>query len=583
MKAGESTLRELLEGRRQFRIPVFQRTFAWKKKNRRQLWDDIVALHYQREGGEQNAQHFIASVVVQKHDFGAHRAESLVVIDGQQRLTTTSALLAALRDIARGRGNEALAQEIDDEFLINRHARDEADRPKLSPSPLDRDEWLAILDATSSPERRSPELRKTYREFRGWIEAGDLVAEEQFDLDELAATVVSGLSVVLITLARDDNVYRIFESLNFKGLPLAQIDLIRNLFMMRLPTTEAERAYTEQWQPLERLLGPRLQPFAHDYYLRSGSFLREDAMYVHAKTILDELQTDDQVRGELGAMGWYAEVWRLLDGGDTDDSFDADIRAELRWLNRFGAQTPWPFLLMVLGSYRATNQPDTAPREPGLRTVTKAEVVGVVRLVESFLVRRMLADIPTNALNRLFIALWGQLDSETDLVSATREQLATRRFPTDADIEKAVRSYPLYTDSRPGQARLVLDRLALDVQGRERVDLEDRTISIEHIVPQTLTNAWREMLGPDAEALHKAWLHTLPNLTLTGYNPELSNNPWRDPEHDDANHAKRPRYRESNIVMTKRLADHDAFGEAELEQRARELAAAATRIWPGPA
>jgi hypothetical protein len=194
-------------------------------------------------------------------------------------------------------------------------------------------------------------------------------------------------------------------------------------------------------------------------------------------------------------------------------------------------------------------------------------------MLEGFLVRRMFANVPTNQLNRLFIRLWDQLPHVGDLVPEVRSALSesSRRWPDDQTFCDDFVNYPLYIDSQPQQRRLVLDRLERSYGHKEMVALGE--LQIEHIIPQTLTDDWRSLLGDNAEAIHTRWLHTPGNLTLTAYNPELSNASWPD---------KREFYAASNVSMTRALANIGTFDADALINRGHELAGRAVRIWPGP-
>jgi Protein of unknown function (DUF1524) len=262
----------------------------------------------------------------------------------------------------------------------------------------------------------------------------------------------------------------------------------------------------------------------------------------------------------LDDMVWFAERWQRLQQPSREGA--AGVAEALRSLNRFGSDTPYPFLLNV---YEARDRHGS---------ISSEQFAQIVRMVEGFLIRRMFANVPTHSLSRMFIRLWQQLPQEGDPVMEIREALAepSRRWPNDEPFAREFAQYPLYVDTRPYQRRMVLEALERSFGHHEPVELEG--LEIEHVMPQTLTDAWRELLGENADDVHSHWLHTPGNLTLTGYNPELSNGPW--PE-------KRARYKMSNLVMTRELAHLDAFGSDVIRNRATELAQRAIAIWPGPA
>ena len=556
MDAGETTFRTLLNGRMQYRVPLFQRPYAWQRKHREQLWADVLELYEMRRNGNEAAQHFLGSIVTAPENLAPERPATFTLIDGQQRMTTLSVLLAALRDHVRV-GNVEEADRIDALYLRNQYPVVPLDVFKVLPTQDDREEFAALMNGAAATGTSSG-LRQTYRYFVQRLQDGDSEGE-QLDLSTLEHTVLLGLSVVSITLGPQDNAYRVFESLNAKGLQLRQIDLIRNLFMMKLGAEQMEDAYGSLWLPMQEELDDGFEAFAHDYYVKDGTYVRTDATYGAARSRLEN-KNPAEVLAALEDMKWFADRWLRIWWPDEKEA-NPEVRAALQSLNRFGTDTPYPFLLNV---YEAVERTGTA---------TAAQLAAIAGLIESFLVRRMFLNVPTNQLNRLFIRLWSQVPHEEDVSSETRSALGepSRRWPTDAQFREAFPGYPLYTDSRPDQRRLVLDRLEESYGHHEVVVLEE--LQVEHVMPQTLTDEWRAMLGEDADAMHRRWLHTPGNLTLTGYNPELSNSPW--PE-------KREFYAASNVSMTRELAEIDIFNEEAIASRGRALAERAVAIWVGP-
>lgn len=556
MEARETTFDTLLNGRVQYRVPLFQRQYAWQRAQREQLWSDIVDLYEERRGGAANAQHFMGSIVTAPEQLGPNRPATHTLIDGQQRMSTLSVLLAALRDhLAETDG--ASAERIDGLYLRNQYPQEPSDEFKVLPTQRDRDEFAALIHA--EPDTQTSEgLRQTYRFFRDRLRREEDADGEPLDAGLIEATLLQGLGVVSITLGPNDNAYRVFESLNATGLRLRQVDLIRNLFMMKLGVQTAEEAYTSLWLPMQELLGENFEAFAHDYYVRGGTFLRADATYTHAKGRLDGVE-GQQVVDALADMAWFAERWERIHRPSREP--DEELRGALLSMNRFGTDTPYPFLLNLFEARDRHGKLDSA------------QMTEIVRMIESFLVRRMFANVPTNQLNRLFIRLWDQLGHEGDTVAEVRAALSepTRRWPDDQEFRESLVRYPLYTDSRGPQRRLVLDRLEESYGHHEAVALDE--LQIEHVIPQTLTDDWRATLGDGADETHARLLHTLGNLTLTGYNPDISNAPWPD---------KQAFYAASNVSMTRELADLDTFDEQTLVTRAESLADRALELWPGP-
>ena len=556
MEARETTFGTLLNGRVQYRVPLFQRQYAWQRKHREQLWSDVLDLYEERRDGAAAAQHFMGSVVTAPEQLGPNRPATHTLIDGQQRLTTLNVMLVALRDhIAESDDDEA--RRIDGLYLRNQFPQEPSDEFKVLPTQRDRDEFAALIHGRADTHT-SEGLRQTYRYFRDRLRREEDSEGRPLDGGDLEDTLLQGLGVVSITLGPNDNPYRVFESLNATGLELRQIDLIRNLFMMKMGVEQAERAYVALWLPMQDLLGEHFEAFAHDYYLKDGVFLRADDTYTNAKARLEGAE-GDAVVAALEDLSWFAERWSRIVRPSREP--DDRLSSALASLNRFGTDTPYPFLLNLFAA---------RDRDGGL---TSGQFAEIVRMIEGFVVRRMFVNVPTNQLNRLFIRLWDQLPHEADTVTEIRQVLSepSRRWPADHAFREAFVRYPLYTDSQPHQRRLVLDRLEESYGHHEHVALDE--LQIEHILPQTLTDEWRAMLGQNADEAHERWLHTPGNLTLTGYNPELSNAPWTD---------KRVFYAASNVSMTRALAEHTTFDVEVLVARGEHLAGRASAIWPGP-
>lgn len=556
VEARETSFEALLNGRVQYRVPLFQRQYAWQRQQREQLWSDVVDLYEERRAGAASAQHFMGSVVTAPEQLGPNRPATHTLIDGQQRLTTLNVMLVGLRDHL-AETDRASADRIDGLYLRNQYPQEPTDEFKVLPTQRDRDEFAALLHAQADTQT-SEGLRQTYRFFRDRLRREEDADGNRLDPGLLEATLLQGLGVVSITLGPNDNAYRVFESLNATGLRLRQIDLIRNLFMMKLGVDQAEAAYTTIWLPMQELLGESFEAFAHDYSVKDGTFLRADATYAHAKTRLDGIE-GQQVVDALADLAWFAERWERINRPSHEP--DEGLQAALLSMNRFGTDTPYPFLLNL---FEARDRHGT---------LGSSQITEIVHMVEGFLVRRMFANVPTNQLNRLFIRLWDQLPHEGDTVTEVRAALSepSRRWPDDDEFREAFMRYPLYTDSRGPQRRLVLDRIEESYGHQEVVALDE--LQIEHVMPQTLTDDWRATLGEGAEGIHTRWLDTPGNLTLTGYNPEISNAPWPD---------KRAFYAASNVSMTRELADLDTFDEQALAARAERIADRALSLWAGP-
>ena len=479
------------------------------------------------------------------------RVPSYLLIDGQQRLTTLCILLAALRDCAMQHGENEFSERIDGLYLHNQFASGNDQWKVLSTHVGDRAAFIAAMEGIPSDAALSP-LLDAYHFFRSNLPG-------ETDWNDWERTLLSELVFVAISLDEADNPHRIFESLNAKSVRLTQADLLRNYFFMRLPPTEHEMLYSNLWEPMQqRLQGKTFDDFIRDYLVKDGQFVRSSDVYRTWKQKLEKLGLEG-VRAELDALERFSSFYSVFvePSREADDS----IRSHLHTLNRLGGTTVYPYLLNLWNDESRGN-------------CTDDDLANALILIESFLIRRHFCNVPPNELNRLFIRLYPQMGSEGDYVKRVWTALSrpSLRWPDDKAFEAGLRTYQLYRDSRPEQRRVILEAIEQDFGHKELVDL--RELTVEHILPQTLNEAWREELGPDADNVHKTWLHTLANLTLTGYNPELSNSPFKE---------KQSWFKKSNLEMNKEISmAYDTWNENDLLSRSTVLTRQAIRIWPGP-
>jgi hypothetical protein len=300
-----------------------------------------------------------------------------------------------------------------------------------------------------------------------------------------------------------------------------------------------------------------LEEFFRYEFMSYGMSVRQGDVYQAWKKRL-ERKSSVQVMEELSVLVEHSRAYRRLIDPDTEPN--PLLRRSFHRLKRWVAQTVYPFLLYVYRLYESGG-------------VEVCGFVEVLQIIESFLVRRLFAGVPTNTLNRIFLRLSDQLPQGLNLMEGTRAVLSepSRRWPTDAQFKDGILRYPLYTDSGHDQPRLILESLEESFQHKEHVIRSNLTI--EHIMPQKLTSEWREELGTNTEEIHKRLLHVLGNLTLTGYNPELSNATFK---------RKRAVLQASNLEMNKEIAMESEWTAQQIEERGQRLAERAIQIWPGP-
>ena len=556
MKAAEANFLKFLKQSDQLEVPIYQRTYSWTRPECLQLWSDIVRASHKNVSG-----HFIGSIVyINTGIYTVIGANAIEVIDGQQRLTTLSLLLLALTHELDGDGNgSAAARKLTKDYLLQDEDEDpgaEA-RYKLLLTKGDRDTFMRLIDGREVDPSHAPRLVETYNLFREQLSRTTLSPE----------SVLSGIEKLLmvdIALDRDhDNPQLIFESLNSTGLDLSQADLIRNYVLMGLPHKEQAEIYTNSWHPLEQSFPAEHQElfdrFMRDYLtMKTGQIPKIERVYESFKTLA---QGSELSNGDLVADVYkHSKNWVKLAFDRADGSV---LREAIADLNQLRVDVAYPFLLEVLDDH-----------DEG--TISAAELVEVVRLVESYVFRRAITGIPTNILNKTFAALAREIDKANymeSLMAALLLKESYARMPTDAEFRSAF----LVKDVYNFRNRNYLLRKLENYDRKELVDVDGYTI--EHVMPQNpdLSPEWQDDLGPDWKTVQERWLHTIGNLTLTGYNPELSDKPF------GVKLAKQPGgFRDSPLRLNHYLAKLEHWNEAEIQKRAELLADLALQVWPVP-
>jgi uncharacterized protein with ParB-like and HNH nuclease domain/predicted transport protein len=558
VKAKETQLLKFMQGTQQFIIPIYQRTYSWTRDECQQLWDDIV----RAATDNQVSGHFVGSVVyVEKGEYHHTSVSELLVIDGQQRLTTISLLLAALGRAIEASGEEAdtSRRQIEHYYLFN-PLEEGALRYKVLLTQSDRETLFQILEGKPLPEAPSPRVLENYRLF-----------EEQIKVSGLPPSVIfrgiGKLLIVDISLNREyDNPQLIFESLNSTGLALSQADLIRNYVLMGLESAEQTSLYRDHWYPMERVFGQaeysgRFDRFMRDFLtVRTGTIPNIQRVYATFKAHMQ--RQDGQVTtGETVAdIHRYARLWVRIAGISEDP--ESEVRRAFADINALRVEVAYPFLVELY-----------ADHDDG--RLTRDEFVEILHLVESYVFRRAICAIPTNTLNTTFAGLGREIDKGQYLLSVKLALLrkdSYRRFPSDEEFRQSLVQRDVYNLRT---RNYLLSKLE-NHNRKELVHVDSYTI--EHVMPQNpnLSPEWQEELGPDWELVQERLLHTLGNLTLTGYNSELSDRPFRDKRDMVGG------FHDSPLRLNHTLANRTRWNEHEILDRARHLADLAVDVWRFP-
>jgi len=553
MEATQANLMKFIKKSDQFSIPIYQRLYSWTEKECERLWDDIMNV-----GSNNVPSHFIGSIMYIKDSSPISKPEPLLVIDGQQRLTTVSLLLEALaRKIGDNEIEGFSAKKIRHYYLIN--PLETGDRKyKLLLSQNDRNTYISIIEQREYPKDFSVRIKDIFEYFTNKI---DKLSEN--DIQNLCLGL-SKLFIVDISLSRDkDNPQLIFESMNSTGKDLSQADLIRNFMLMRLDGETQKRLYEDYWRPMELEFGQEAYSSSFDSFMRhyltmkTGNIPKIDEVYEEFKNYFYNSQRDNEE--ELKELKKYAAYFCAM---ALDKEEDRELKEAFSDLRELKVDVSYPLLLEIYNDYK-------------IDILSKNDFIEIIKLIESYVFRRAVCGIPTNSLNKTFASFGKSIKKEKYLESVKahfNNMTSYRRFPNDEEFVTELKFRDLYNF----RSRSYWLRRLENHDRKERVNVSEYTI--EHILPQNnnLNQDWRQALGPNWEKIQQKYVHTIGNLTLTGYNSEYSDKFFTDKR------DMKGGFRESPLKLNKGLANLDTWNEETILQRAESLAKEALKVWQYP-
>lgn len=561
MKGSEARLLGFMEGAdKRYIIPVYQRKYDWKIENCNKLYEDLKKIIRNKRSS-----HFFGSIVSQVVPDGSKIEYH--IIDGQQRLTTVTLLLLAMSNLVKeGRIHteaDDLNQQILQRFIIAPWAKKD-DKIKLHPVRGDRPALEKLFGPVEDYERGS-NLTINYQFFY------DQILKEEVTIDELY-DAIGKLEIISITLDHGDDPQLIFESLNSTGLALQEGDKIRNYILMGMSPKDQEHYYDNFWTKIESATANDVSGFVRDYLsIKTLVTPTINNVYQAFKKYSEEaeLPVENLLTDLLRYARHYEKLLTCKSGLNNKKLDDCIYR-----LKRLEIVVTRPFFMEVL----RLNQD---------KKLSVDEVLRIFEITENYLFRRNICEVPTNALNKIFLNLNKEIyryDSTPSnyvdkFIYALLSKRESGRFPDDTEFTEALETKAVYQMRGKYKAYLFerLENFGTIESKDVYTHLDNSVYSIEHIMPQHLTPAWVESLGPNAEEIHTTWLHRLANLTLTGYNPNLSNNPFADKRD-----AENGGYKASGLRMNQKIAQKDTWGLPELEERNAELLAYAKKIWSYP-
>lgn len=566
LQAGETTLNKLLNTSRQFIVPIFQRNYSWQKSQYEQLWFDILRASKFKE--KQN--HFIGSIVYIDMGTPAGRPQQLLLIDGQQRLTTISILLCAIKDYVQKFNLETKLinlAKIKNQFLYNSDEIDE-DKYKLLLNVQDKETYIKLIDNTIfTVNKPATNIIKCYEFFYEHIE--DFI-KQHGQIDEIYAGIFK-LSLVSISLDKDsDNPQMIFESMNSTGKDLSQTDLLRNYLLMDLTPEKQTRLYKTYWKPMEELFGEDIYKNdvnKFDYFIRDFLTLKSDTGYICKINNVYEnfkryyLDNNCEKFAVLKDLFTYAKYYACI---DLLQEKDDELKLYWQEFKKLDSHVVYPFLLKLYDDYSR-------------QILIKEDFKKILQVVISYLWRRAICEIPTNSLSKTFATLYQAVDKEdyvNSIIKAFVFKSSYKRFPSDYEVREKLQTKDIYHF----RLRKYLLEALENYYHKEPIDLNTANYTIEHIMPQNIEHnlSWQQMLGEDWQEVHSLYLHSLGNLTITGYNAEMSNKSFWEKVNGESG------FKHSHLKLNESIAQCDVWNKKAIQRRTNILTDIILKIWKYP-
>lgn len=564
MKGEAQPLIKFFDGSdKRFIIPLYQRNYDWKIENCQQLFNDLLKLHKTKRKS-----HFFGSIVSSIEN----GSEDRFIIDGQQRITTVSLILIALVNAYKANEIEAIDKKITEKifkrYLVDEYQEDER-KVKLKPIKKDMQAFDALLYKPKDKYVKESNVTRNYDFFYDEILKSKLSVDEVFD-------TIKKLEVINIKLEDGDDAQLIFESLNSTGLDLSEADKIRNYLLMSLTPAQQDDLYSRFWNPIEEKTDYEPTSFVRDYLtMKQGKIGRIDKIYFIFK---DYAEDSPMNRAELmEEMYHYAQIYHQINNAETGiDKLDRKLK-QLRTLD---STIMYPFYMAFFDYAEKCN-------------MSVDERYKVLDIVEAYFARRIICNLPSNALNKVFSTLHKDVMNQITknmtpqgeepyyidvLTFLLLNKARSSIFPRDEEVKSEFAVRQVYKIPTP-QRMFILERLEnQDNNERHEVvkQLSNKEITIEHIMPQTLSEKWKACLGENWESIHQQYLHTMANLTLTGYNSQYSNLSFIE-KRDMEKGFKDSAFRLNNYVK-----DCEKWTEDELLQRQQLLLSVFMKLWPMP-
>lgn len=552
------------ENKCQFVIPVFQRNYDWREKDCKKLFNDVISLA--KDTLHPARKHFLGAFVYKFKRVVETQFLEYILIDGQQRLTSVTLMLKALYDFLGTFGDqyEDLRLEIYETYLVNKFAKSTEYKLKLKPNEVDNDNYINLIEHDESKIDTSSTIYRNYSSFYKWIEEMEVSVEAFFD-------ALQRLEGVVVELDDSDNPQLIFESLNSTGLDLTDVDLIRNYLLMNCDPNKQTFLYKEYWLKLEKLLGENFVLFVRDYLSFENGVVTSSSKNMVYDTFQKyfralDIDTEEFLKDFLYKAGIYN---RLLVAPEDKST---KLNRALADYIELDMKTTYPFVFGLL----LDNEPDSE----GNKKINDNELTSLLRLLESYLIRRNVCNLAGGGMSQVMASLYKQLQSKCgeDLYKNIIQTVSTALvgitskayFPNNEEFVREFTERDMYKNRN---IDFILRRLETMTQAKEELPTN---VSVEHVLPQTLSEEWKKYLGlskEDLATLQREYTNRIGNLTLTAYNSEMKNKLYDE---------KKKHMDFSRLVLNQYFKDVPDWNQDEIEKRGKVIAELALKLWPYP-
>lgn len=554
MEALKSDIFSILNGSKQFLIPIYQRTYSWELQQCTQLWSDLVEMQLKQKSG-----HFVGSIVNITEKAMPTGVQRFMIIDGQQRLTTLALLMIALRNYIKDRPENLNLnyQQIDGMLLKNEYANGD-ERYKLLLTENDRDIFINLIeDRPLSEIENQSRLVTNYKFFLDKINKKELSPAQIYES-------IGKLQIVNITLDRTmDDAQAIFESLNSTGKALSSTDLIRNFLLMGLEPKTQNEIYSRYWRPFEKLFKPK-DEWRMDYFFRDYLTLKQGRITIFSQ-LYDTFKNYKHRNEKISIQDFckdilmYATYFHEL---IYQKSTDPEIKTLYEDIASLHMEVSFPFILWARNLLTEG-------------TISLDEYKKTLQLCISYVLRRNVCSVPTNSLNNNFVTLKNAISTSSYLKSLLYQFASfekNKTFPSDEWFINELTKRDLF---QLKTNRYILSKLE-NYDNKALVDT--KKLTIEHIMPQNpkLSKKWQECLGENWKEIQKNYLHTLGNLTLTAYNSEMSDRSFEEKLEIKGG------FKQSALRLNSYVVQQTTWNKDKIIERANLLSSLALKIWPYP-